>query len=350
MPTTANAPGPVVHFTEVILPRDPRSGLFDEAKRREIEGLLQRGTFKLVLREELPSNPNIVPSRFVLAIKREGNGEEVFKARFVLGGHIDKEKRNVVHSATTLKQSSIRIILALATIFGFDLWSTDINQAYLQSASNLRREIFVRPDVLELDKDQLLQVVKPLYGLSDAGDYWGETLTEQHLKELNMEQATGDFSLFFKRVLDKLTGLSGTYVDDILRAGTKGFENTSTTATCCFDSKSAEAVPFTFTGLQISGSKEKLKLSQARYIENLSLLSKDADFEFFRSMRAKLAWVVNSRPDIACAVAFSSQITPSTFDSTSYKLLNKIIKHLKASKELTLKFPKLDLDTLQLTV
>ena len=53
-------------------------------------------------------------------------------------------------------------------------------------------------------------------------------------------------------------------------------------------------------------------MSQKLYIESLSLLSKDADFEFFRSMRAKLSWASNSRPDIACAVAFAAQVAPST--------------------------------------
>ena len=180
------------YFTEVISPRDPRNAQFGEMKRREIEGLLKRGTFKLVMKEELPEKPNIVPSRFVLAIKSV-DGDEVLKARYVLGGHMDREKRSVVHNATNLKQSSIRMPVALATILGFNLWSTDINQAYLQSVEKLQRKIFVLPDVLQLDNEQFLQVVKPLYGLSDAGDYWGETLSEHHKKELKMEQATEDF-------------------------------------------------------------------------------------------------------------------------------------------------------------
>ena len=85
--------------------------------------------------------------------------------------------------------------------------------------------------MLQLDPDQLLQVVKPLYGLSDAGDYWGQTLTDHHTKELNMEQATGDFSLIFKRMMNKLIGLSGTYVDDIIRTGDDRFREESTRST-----------------------------------------------------------------------------------------------------------------------
>jgi hypothetical protein len=155
----------------------------------------------------------------------------VLKARFVLGGHTDRDKRHVVHNATNLKQSSIHILLPLASILGFNTWSADIIQAYLQSASNLHRKIFVRPNILQLDPDQLLQVVKPLYGLSDAGDYWGQFLTDRHTKKMHMEQATGDFSLFYNKMIEKIIGLSGTYVDDIIRAGDDRFRQESTTST-----------------------------------------------------------------------------------------------------------------------
>lgn len=117
-----------------------------------------------------------------------------------------------------------------------------------------------------------------------------------------------------------------------------------------FDSKPSETPPMTFTGLHISSSKSHYELSQRNYVEKLGLLQNDTTFEMFCSMRTKLAWVVNSRPDIACAVSFASQITPSTFTSESFKSLNKIIKHLKSTADLSLKYPRFDLDTIHITV
>jgi hypothetical protein len=44
-------------------------------------------------------------------------------------------KKSMVHTATQLSHSSSRLILAVAAILGFKVWSTDVNRAYLQSAS-----------------------------------------------------------------------------------------------------------------------------------------------------------------------------------------------------------------------
>jgi hypothetical protein len=57
-----------VHLSEVIGPSDPRAALFDAEKQKEIQGLIERGTWKVVLKDEMPENPNIMGGRFVLTI------------------------------------------------------------------------------------------------------------------------------------------------------------------------------------------------------------------------------------------------------------------------------------------
>ena len=66
-------------------------------------------------------------------------------------------------------------------------------------------------------------------------------------------------------------------------------------------------------------------------------------------MRAQPAWVVHSRPDIACAVSMA-QATEKTFGHESIKLVNKIIKHLQNTISIRMKYPKLDPISLHLTV
>jgi hypothetical protein len=130
-------------------------------------GLIERGTFKLVELADA-SDKNVIPTKLVLSIKHE-DGTEKFKARFCLHGHRDFMKKSMVHTSTQLSHSSTRLILAVAAVLGFDLWSTDVNQAYLQSACRLKQELFIHPQELVLGKNEFLQLVLPLYGLEQSG-------------------------------------------------------------------------------------------------------------------------------------------------------------------------------------
>jgi Reverse transcriptase (RNA-dependent DNA polymerase) len=137
----------------------------------------------------------------------------VLKARLVLGGHRDREGKSSVHGITALKQQSVRILLAVAAISGFDIEAADVIVAYVQSVENLQRYVFVRPSCVQLDQNELVRVGKPLYGLPDSVDDWNETFHEHYLVGLLMNQSSGDFSPFFKRIAGKLVG-SGSYADD----------------------------------------------------------------------------------------------------------------------------------------
>jgi hypothetical protein len=105
--------------------------------------IIDRGTFKLAF---LPDTDvlleKILPSKFVQAIKHE-DGRDIYKARLCLGGHREFLKFRVMHIATTLSQLATRIILALASISSFNLWTTD----YMSSLLAIRRET-VKGDLL----------------------------------------------------------------------------------------------------------------------------------------------------------------------------------------------------------
>lgn len=121
-------------------------------------------------------------------------------------GHRGRESSHSVHHSTILKQSSLRLILTLASIFGFYLYSIEVTQASLQSAAALHQNIFIKPDVIELNPEELLQLTKPIYGLTESGDYWDETLLKQQIEDLGMNATTGDHSLFFTRLSNRLVG------------------------------------------------------------------------------------------------------------------------------------------------
>ena len=86
---------------------------------KEVRDLLQRGAFRVMLKEELPGGSNALTARFVLAIKSNADGAIKYKARYASGGHRDKLKHFMVHGAQTLQASSSWLLLALASTHSF---------------------------------------------------------------------------------------------------------------------------------------------------------------------------------------------------------------------------------------
>jgi hypothetical protein len=108
---------------------DPRAALFDAAKQKELQGLIERSTWEVVLKDEMPENPNIMGGRFALTIKDSVTSKEIYKARYVVQGFRDKKKTSLVHDASTSKQQSTKLLIGLAAIFGHQIFSTDVTQA-----------------------------------------------------------------------------------------------------------------------------------------------------------------------------------------------------------------------------
>jgi Reverse transcriptase (RNA-dependent DNA polymerase) len=200
----------------------------------------------------MPENPNIMGGRFVLTMKDSGTSKEIYKARYVFQGFRDKKKTSLVHDASTSKQQSTKLLIGLAAIFGYMIFSTDVTQAYLQSAEPLLRDVYIKPsDEFELNANQVLKLLRPLYGLADSGDYWGSTQLN-HLKEkLGMKQMVGDPAMFFKMLDSKLQGMCATYVDDALHAGNKVYEGITEKTMKRFKCRDKEMDNVTFAGVEI---------------------------------------------------------------------------------------------------
>ena len=59
----------------------------NETTDEEIRSLVERGTFKVMEIHELPDAANILTAKFVLAMKTNAERNEIYKARYVVGGH-----------------------------------------------------------------------------------------------------------------------------------------------------------------------------------------------------------------------------------------------------------------------
>ena len=145
-PFSTSSPDCAILLTEVIDKNDPRSQSSEmkTAMLNEIKDLLHRGTFKVIFEEELPDGANDLTARFVLAIKSNAHGLIKYEERYVIGGHRDILKHYLVHGAQTLQPSSVRLLFALASAYDFDIWSSDVKIAYLQSTEPLTHPVFIK--------------------------------------------------------------------------------------------------------------------------------------------------------------------------------------------------------------
>ena len=120
-----------IHLTEILQGDGPRANSreMSEAKRKEIKGLLDRSTFKIILREDIPPDGNVLPRRFVLAVKSTEDGQVKFKARYVIGGNRDKLKGFMVvaqfgertHTCIKISTGSVFSPLTGLPARGFDV-------------------------------------------------------------------------------------------------------------------------------------------------------------------------------------------------------------------------------------
>lgn len=118
-------------------------------------------------------------------------------------------------SHNEIKHASTQLLVALSACFGFRIWSQDVYRAYLQYASELLRGIYLKPGKdFEIEDNTSLKLLRPLYWLSDSGDYWNPTFSDHIKNYLEMQPNVADYRFLYKTVRGKLIGLMGTYVDD----------------------------------------------------------------------------------------------------------------------------------------
>lgn len=225
-----------------------------------------------------------------------------------------------------------------------------MTQAYLQGAERILRKVYIRgkPE-FQLEYDELLEILRPLYGLADAGDYWHATFL-RHLKgDLQMTTTATDLSFHFRRVQDALRGMIATHVDDTLGAGTPEFEQDTLKTASKFEAKPRELGNFTFAGVVIVTNKDGTRtMHQSPYAQKLDVLRGDCPFAEFRSRRHELGWITHTRPDVAADSALLAQVTEKTFKPLHVKQLNAAIIRVKKEPGLGLKVHVLNRDKLRI--
>jgi reverse transcriptase-like protein len=205
-------------------------GPFIFSRRKEIDGLLARGVFELISGDSPEiGDARIFGSRLVDEVKGKGTATPYEKSRLVVQAFNDEGKKTVLTQSPTIQRVSQRIIVAIAPSLlerGITLHLRDITQAYVQSTSKLSRVIYARPpkDMIgELPPNVIFKVIKPLYGIPEAGTHWFGTYHKHHREKLGMGTSTYDPCLLITKDKNGPFGLVGMQTDDTLILGDNEF-------------------------------------------------------------------------------------------------------------------------------
>lgn len=168
-----------------------------------------------------------------------------------------------------------------------------------------------------------------------------------------MNNCIFDTAMFYKLSNRNLAGMCASYVDDVFHIGNIDYAKLIGTKEAKFTCKERLWDKIQFFEVQINSHTPHFEIHQKKYSTKLEKLNQPLTFAEFRSLRAKLLWITNSRPDVFCVVALRAQVTGSRFEEKKEKekvteTANNVATHLMKTLEFLLQFPLVDKKSLNI--
>ena len=159
----------------------------------------------------LPPGNTPIYCKWVFKVKFLADGSvERYKARLVAKGYIQLEGVDFLDTFSPVaKLTTVKFILALATIYCWDLCHLDINNAFLYG--DLEEEIYMNlPPRLSVEGSNVSQepslFADSLYGLKKTSRQWYLKLS-QVLSGFGLQQSALDHSFFYKKNASNFFGI-----------------------------------------------------------------------------------------------------------------------------------------------
>lgn len=332
-----------------------------QAMQAELTALESTGTWKLV---DLPEHIKPIGCKWIYRVKYHADGSvERYKARLVAKGYNQIEGLDFFDTFSPVaKMTTVRLVLALASINHWHLHQLDVNNAFLHG--DLQEDVYMTlpPGVSSSKPNQVCKLMKSLYGLKQASRKWFEKLTSVLLQHQYI-QAPSDHSLFIKENDSSFTILL-VYVDDIILAGNSlsEFDHIKSILHNSFKIKNLGQLKY-FLGLEVAHSSQGISLCQRKYCLDLladsgSINSKPVstpsdpsiklhndssipyeDIPSYRRLIGRLLYLNTTRPDITFITQQLSQFL-SKPTHTHHNAALRVLRYLKGCPGKGLFFPR----------
>ncbi|MCO5578964.1 hypothetical protein L7F22_032815 [Adiantum nelumboides] len=295
----------------------------------EMDALVKNDTWDLV---RLPSGKKAIDSKWVYKVKCKSDGSvERYKARLVAKGCAQTKGLDYDETFSPVaKMTTVRLVIAMASMFGWKLRQMDVNNAFLNG--DLEEEVYmIQPEGYQHPEFPyyVCRLKKALYGLKQAPRAWCEKIT-RFLKKIGFKQSTVDHSLFLKHVDGEIVVIV-LYVDDLILTGShdEHILDVKRSLLRQFNMKDLGELRY-FLGIEIVGTLSEIWMIQRQYAldmlekygmtackpvdtpldQNVKLVDDGhyiEDVTMYRKMVGSLIYLTITRPDLSYAVSVVSQ-------------------------------------------
>ena len=200
-------PTPQVNFAlmaQVLNAEEPTT--FEEASKKqkwiqavdvEMQAVKKNQTWNLV---RLPEGKQAITCKWVFKTKHKSDGSvDKYKATLVAKGFKHKEGIDYQETfAPVAKMITIRVVIALATQFGWQLHQMDVKSAFLNS--DLTEQVYMeQPPSFEVKGQEHLvyRLKKALYRLKQARRAWYQKIDE-YFRRYGYKKSSSDLYLYVK--------------------------------------------------------------------------------------------------------------------------------------------------------
>ena len=198
--------------------------------------------------------------------------------------------------------------------------------------------------------EHCLKLLKALYALCDSEDLWHKALDEYYRHDLGVTPFRSDLALYKIISYGLCMGLTGGFVDALLRAGSPGFRQMAKKTNERFQMGEDEHIPCTFSCFSLTHGKDgSLEQNQHFYLQKSEQLHLDASFSEFRSMHIRLAWLTNSRPDCQFDISEPAQVTEDRYLAEQPAIVRRLNRATRYATDysVSLKIATLDHESLR---
>ncbi|OLP81054.1 Copia protein [Symbiodinium microadriaticum] len=208
---------------------DVQRAAMSEAKKAEVDSWIANRVVKAAL-------PHITKEqslrmRWIYTFKAAEPGKVKAKARMVILGYSDPSLLEQETSSPAMSRQSKMLFFNYATARRWRILAGDVKTAFLQAkAPNRQHPLHAQPlpelaKAMNLTEDQMVELLGSAYGLTSAPREWYQDLTST-LRRLKAQACLSDPCIWrlFDESGEKVIGLIGLYVDDILFCGDEGSE------------------------------------------------------------------------------------------------------------------------------